>query len=148
MNNKRNLFVSGLTTKFDMAFNVCKSSDEVFKYISQPELFVAIHPVIYKIQELEHGSWKIFEKLRFAGIPFSFCYPATMQCDSVSREISMKAKVMSVVSIDLTFQIQDQQETTRIHELITINSIFPIHPLIKQVLISKHRIMFEKLNQY
>lgn len=147
MSNRNKLFVPGLTTKFDMTFIVRKSPDDVFNYISQPDLFVAIHPVIYKINELEKGSWRIFEKLRFAGIPLSFNYPASMQCDATSRDINMQAVVMNVVAISLSFQINEHKENTRINEHITIKSIFPVHPVIKQVFKNKHKEMFDFLNR-
>ncbi len=145
MSNKRKLIVPGLTTKFDMTFHVGKSPDDVFNYISQPDLFVSIHPVIYKIQELEMGSWKIFEKLHFGGIPFSFSYPASMQCDSVTREITMKAVVMNVVAINLLFQIQKEVDATKVFEAVTISSLLPVHPFVKSVFLKQHQVLFNKL---
>lgn len=145
MSNKRKLIVPGLTTKFDMTFHVGKSPDDVVNYISQPDLFVSIHPVIYKIQELEMGSWKVFEKLHFAGIPFSFSYPASMHCDFITREITMKAVVMSVVAINLTFKIQKELDTTKVFEEVAISSLLPVHPFVKNVFLKQHQVLFDKL---
>lgn len=146
MSYKRKLIIPGLTTKFDMTFHVNKSAEEVFNYISQPDLFVSIHPVIYKIQELEIGNWKIFEKLHFAGIPFSFSYPASIQCDSVSRQININAVVKNIVAIDLIFQIQKNVDASKVFEQVKITSLFPVHPFVKSVFLKQHQVLFNKLN--
>ena len=145
MNSNNDFGVKGFKSKFDLVFNVNKPAHEVFDIISQPELFSAIHPVIYKITEKQKGLWRISEKLEFVGIPFSFHYPAKVQCDQPNNEIKMAAVVFSVVSINLKFCIQQNQNQSTVTEQVAITSLFPVHPFVKQVFTKQHKIMFGNL---
>ena len=130
--NKKDIFTSELY----MNFEVSKSAAQVFEYISKPDLFVSIHPVIYDINE----------RLRFMGVPFSFNYPASISSDKNDLIVSMKAVVFRLISLNLLFEIRESANGTMISEHVYLKGVYPAHPIIKSVFRKQHKTLFENID--
>ncbi|MBK6642844.1 MAG: hypothetical protein IPP34_15555 [Bacteroidetes bacterium] len=140
--NKKDIF----TSELHMNFEVSKSAAQVFEYISKPDLFVSIHPVIYDINEKADGSLHIYERLRFIGVPFSFNYPASISSDKNDLIVSMKAVVFRLISLNLLFEIRESANGTMISEHVYLKGVYPAHPIIKSVFRKQHKALFENID--
>lgn len=130
----------------ELHFNVSKPIDLVFEYLTNMDLFVQIHPVIYKSVERAPFSYQVYEKMNIGIIPYKFNYPVILSSDSANKIIDMKAVVSGLVHIDMQFQLSTVTLGTNITETVTFKSKLPVKVLMEKVFKKQHKLLFENLN--
>jgi hypothetical protein len=110
--------------------------------------FQAVHPVIYKIDHLSENKYLIYETLKFAFIPFSFTYLATVSTSDDHSQVIMDAVVMKLVNISLVFYLSEQNGITYVNEEVKFKSILPVQFILKRVFRKQHKQLFENMESY
>lgn len=128
-------------------FNISKNIDFVFEHLTDMQKFVALHAAIYKMEPLGDHRYKVFETLKFAGIPFSFTYPATVEADPERKTVVMRAVVFRLTKIEMRFTLQAQDEhTTLIEEQIQFKTFLPgIKSVMRRVFKKQHEQLFKNM---
>lgn len=125
-------------------FKIKKPIDQVFETLTDMRKFVAVHPVISKIDNKKDGSYLIHETLKFGFIPFSFTYPATVESLSPDKVI-IRAKIMKLTKVEMIFDIKFEDGHSLIKENISFKSILPIKGLMKKIFKEQHEKLFENI---
>ena len=125
-----------------LEFKVNKSVEEVFKYLTDMQKFVSVHPVIYKIQNIKDNHYLVFEKLKFGFIPFSFTYPVTIESNKINNSVRMYATVMKIVKIEMNYTLSVDYEQTLVSEHIQINTVLPVKTMMNKIFKTQHNQLF------
>lgn len=115
-----------------------KSADVVFDYLTDMKKFVAVHPIIYKMDDLSNGRYKVYEKLGF----ISFTYSATVIGDSQNKTVNIKAVVMKITHVEMNFAIKSEGDYSIIHETIDFRTPLPIKGILKNIFTRQHKQLF------
>lgn len=128
-----------------LSFTIHKDLDLVFEQLTDMQKFAAVHPVITKIDQNTNGHYLVHETLRFAFIPFSFSYPASVEQRFADKTVWMRATVFKLTKIEMRFRLTAEQNFTRIEEEIQFKSPFPIQFLLKKVFREQHEKLFKNI---
>ena len=131
-----------------LKFHVHKPIEIVFSLLSDMHKFQSVHPVIYKIDHLSENKYLIHETLKFAFIPFSFTYPATVTTSDDLSQVVMEAVVMKLVNISLVFKLSEQNGITTVNEEVKFKSILPVQFILKSVFRKQHNQLCENMEGY
>lgn len=126
-------------------FKVDKPIEEVFYALSDMQKFVSVHPVIKKIDQLGDNNYLIHETLRFALLPFSFKYPATVESSDLGKSVVMKAHVWKMVKIKMEFVLRKDNTSTIIDEDVEFRSKLPVRLIMEAVFKKQHKLLFENI---
>src|ERR1700712_597480 len=99
-----------------LSFEVKKSPECVFRFLSDPQLFVAVHPVITRMEPNADGSYKMHETLMFGPFRHSFVYQATIEASLTGNTVTMKALVMKIVRIKIVIRLRETLAGTVVDE--------------------------------
>ncbi len=105
--------------------------------------FVSIHPIIYKMDDLGNGNYKVYEKLGF----ISFTYSATVTGDPQTKTVNIKAVVMKMTHIEMNFTIKTEGDYSHIHETVTFKSPLPIKGIMQSIFEKQHKQLFLNIEQ-
>ena len=94
----------------ELSFQIKKPVDVVFDYLTDMQKFVSIHPVITKIDKTGNDCYLVHETLTFGFIPFSFTYPVTIESNTVNHSITIRATVMKLTKIEMTFLLTQNND--------------------------------------
>jgi len=119
-------------------YKLNKPADLIFDCLTNMTRFVALHPVIEKVNYLGNDKFKIFETLKLGFIPISFTYPAVIEGDYESKQVVMKAVVM-------VFTINEKNGYSIVREEIKFKSALPIKSIMQQVFIKQHALLFKNI---
>jgi hypothetical protein len=108
-----------------------QQADVVFNYMTDMKKFVSMHPIIFKMDDLGNGNYKVYEKLKLLGIPTTFTYSATVTGDPQNKTVNIKAVVMKMTHIEMNFTIKQEGDQSHIHETVTFKSPLPIKGIMK-----------------
>jgi hypothetical protein len=117
-------------------------ADVVFDHLTDMKKFVSIHPIIYKMDDLANGNYKVYEKLKLFGIPTTFTYNAAVVGDPKAKTVKIKAVVMKMTKIEMNFTITAEGEHSHIHETVTFRSPLPIKGLMQNIFKAQHKQLF------
>ena len=126
-------------------FKVNKPYDQIFDYLTDMQKFVTVHPVIYKIEPIRNNEFLFFETLKFGIIPWSFTYPGVIEGSYEGKKVFMKATVLKLVKIEMTFSFEKTGDATLVREVITFNSIFPVKFLMEKIFTQQHKQLFSNI---
>lgn len=129
----------------ELSFEVNNTVQEVFRYLSDMEAFVSVHPLIYRIDPIADGSYLIHEKLELGSIPYTFTYPVTIQADAKKGEVKMFAVIKKMIHVEMHFMIHPGDGKTKVKEVVSIKSVLPVKPLLKVVFARQHKKMFDNM---
>lgn len=132
----------------NLEFYIQKPIDTVFSFLLDMKKFESAHPVITKIDHISDNKYLIHETLKFAFIPFSFTYPATVLGNPSQNQVVMEAVVMKLVNVRIEFNLLEENETTIIKEEIQFKSILPVHPILKGGFKKQHKRLFENIEAH
>lgn len=127
-------------------FVVKRDIQTVFEYLTQPEKFVSVHPLIYKMTDLGGGNYKVFEKIRFGPLPYKFTYKANISTGQ-NDEITMKAVVAGMTKITMHFNLTASDDGTEITETVSIRSPLPIKRYMHNLLKEQHTKLFKNIEK-
>ncbi len=130
-----------------LSFNSVKDPDFIFEQLSNTQKFVAIHPVISRMQPTGSDSFLVYETLKFGPLPFYFTYPATVEADAALKKVVMRATVFKLVHVAITFLISGKQGGAGIEETIHFRSVLPVKFFMQKVFREQHTQLFRNLEQ-
>lgn len=128
-----------------LSFKINKPADDVFNYLTDMKKFASIHPVIDKIDSLGNNNYLVYEKLKAGFVPCSFTYPASVQGNYGKLIVIIKAKVMKLANIEMTFWLQQNGNYTLVYETIDIKTFLPIKSFMKKVFTTQHNQLFKNM---
>lgn len=123
-----------------------KPVSTVFDYLTNMKKFVAVHPIIYKMDDLGQDNYKVYEKLGLV----SFTYSATVKGDPQTKTVNIKAVVMKITHVEMNFTIKSEGDYSFIHETVDFRTPLPIKAILKNIFTKQHKQLFlniEKENQ-
>ncbi len=121
--------------------HVSKSADEVFACLTDAAQFVAVHPVIYRLEALDATRYRVFERLPL--LPFSFTYPATISGLREAGEVRMEATVGGgLVHIGMRFTITPHGAGCVVREDVTFRTWLPVRAVLERLFQRLHRQLF------
>ena len=130
-----------------LQYKIAKSPDFVFDYLTDMQKFVKAHPIIFQIDDLGEGNYKIHEKLKIGFIPVTFTYPAHVKGNKQEGKVSMKAIVMKINKIEMNFTISSEGSHTIISEQVTFNAILPIRLILQNIFKKQHTLLFANIEK-
>lgn len=129
----------------DLSYNINKKPAYVFDHLTDMQKFAAIHPVITAIDKTGGNKYLVHETLKAGPFAFSFKYPVTINADAQMNTIVMKAVVMKITTVEMTFILKPQQDGTRVNENITFRSPLPIRSVLEKVFKEQHALLFRNM---
>jgi carbon monoxide dehydrogenase subunit G len=133
------------TSRITLVFDVPKPPAVVFAHLAEPPLFVAIHPVISRMEATGPGQYLVHETLKLGRWPYSFTYPATIEADQAAHTVRVRATVRRLVHIQMDFRLSSSDGGTTVHETVTFRSWLPLGPLMAPVFRQQHARLFANL---
>ncbi|MBC7447850.1 MAG: hypothetical protein H7330_07300 [Hymenobacteraceae bacterium] len=130
----------------ELTYDIPRHVEFVFRHLADMEHFVAVHPVIYRVEALGGDRYVMHEKLPFWLAP-AFRYPATVEPDPAAGRIRMRASVLRLVHFTLDFQLSAVGPHTRVDETIEIRSVLPVKRLMKYILQRLHGQLFHNIGR-
>ncbi len=130
----------------NLIFKVNAKIDVVFDYLTDMQKFVAIHPVITKINSLGNNNYLVHETLKIGFIPISFTYPVNIVQNKIAKNVIIKATVMKVNKIEMIFNLHTKNQSTIIEEFITFKTFFAIKPIMQSIFKKQHLQLFKNLD--
>ena len=128
-----------------LIFKIHQTPEMVFDYLTDMQKFVSVHPVISKIDRLSENNYLVHETLKFGFIPFSFTYPVTIQQDLDRKRVEMKATVMKITKIEMTFNLRQENDFTIVEESILFKSPLPIKFIMQNIFRKQHNKLFKNI---
>lgn len=122
-----------------------KSPAIVFDYLTDMQKFVSIHPVIFKMDRLNGNEYLVHETLKIGPVRISFRYPAIVNGSVDQRSVTMRATVMKITSVKMTFSLREIPTGTQVEEEIIFSSILPIGFILQRIFRVQHTKLFENL---
>lgn len=124
---------------------VNKPCAEVYKYLTDMQKFVAVHPVIFRMDKISDNEYQVFEKLNF--IPFPFKYRAVVEGNQAGDKVFIKATVMKIVHIRMTFDLLENGGITNVKELVDFKSFLPVHLVMRSIFKTQHTLLFSNISK-
>ncbi|MDZ4666914.1 MAG: SRPBCC domain-containing protein [bacterium] len=131
-----------------LTFKINKPIDMVFDYLTDMQKFVSVHPVISKIDRLTSNNYLVYETLKFGFIAISFTYSVTIDSNFKERTVVMRATVMKLTKIEMSYKLNTENNSTLIRETILFKSPLPIKILLQNVFRKQHKRLFENIESF
>jgi len=129
----------------ELSFKINKSADFIFDYLTDMQKFVSVHPVITKIDKTNNDSYLVYETLKFGFIPFSFTYPVTIESNFSDKNVIIRATVMKLTKIEMTFVLKAGKDFTVIEETIQFKSPLPVKSTMQNIFKKQHGQLFKNI---
>ncbi len=126
-------------------FTVHKPVAILREYLTDMKKYVSVHPVITKISHTEANRYLVYETLKLGWIPYSFTYPVTIELPPETNSVVIRATVMKLTRIQMTFLLKAMGESTVVEETIVINSPLPVKGIIEKIFRTQHTQLFENI---
>lgn len=128
-----------------LSFRLTKSPDYIFDYLTDMQKFVSVHPVITQIDNTGNDNYLVHETLKLGFIPFSFTYPVTIESKPFDKTVIIRATVMKLTKIEMTFVLKDDNDFTVVQENILFKSPLPIKSIMQSVFKTQHEQLFKNI---
>jgi carbon monoxide dehydrogenase subunit G len=122
-----------------------KPAGFVFDHLTDAQKFVSVHPVIYKMEKLKENQYKVFETLKFGFLPYAFTYIATIEGDVQNQRVVMRATVMKINKIEMTFEIRQENGFVEVDEEVIFRS--PVKRMMENIFRKQHLQLFENIGR-
>jgi carbon monoxide dehydrogenase subunit G len=123
-------------------FKIKKPLDFVFDHLTDMQKFVAVHPIIFKIDHLGENKYLVHERLKLGFFPLSFTYIVTVKGNPENKTVSIKTKVMKMVGIEMNYTLRSQADHTHVNEEIIFTSYLPVKPIMQKIFRKQHQQLF------
>lgn len=127
-----------------LQFTVIQNLSKVFQSLSEPEKFVSVHPLIFKMDALGDAHYRVYERVKLGFIPYRFSYRAEISHNG-KDEVTMNAVVLGITRLHLHFKLSENGEGTTIIEKAEIAGPFPVKHIMHRVLATQHELMFKNI---
>jgi len=131
----------------NLSFSLHKSPDFIFDYLTDMDKFAKVHPVITKIDSLGDNRYLVHETLRLGFIPYSFTYPVSIESDQLNGKVTIKATVMKVTHIEMSYSIRQEGELSIVDETISIKSFLPLKSMMEKIFREQHTLLFQNMDK-
>lgn len=128
-----------------LSFSVKKNPDFIFDYLTNMQKFVSVHPVITQIDRISDKNYLVHETLKLGFIPFSFTYPVIIGSTSINNAVTIRATVMKITEIQMTFLIKPDKDFTVIEENIKFKSPLPVRSIMESIFKKQHTQLFKNI---
>lgn len=118
----------------------------VFNHLVDVEKFVAVHPLIYKMEKTGENQYKVFERVQMMFFKYSFTYTAQIFSNEAQNEVRILATVQKFTKIDMRFLLEESASGTTITEHLNIQSPLPIKGYLSKLFQSQHKLLFERID--
>lgn len=116
----------------------------VFDHLADMQKFVSVHPVIYRIESLGENKYLIYETLKFAFIPYSFTYTATVDSNKETNSVVMNATVMKN-KIEMIFHLTSGDGFCLVEEKVTVKTSLLIKSMMQKIFRKHHAQLFRNI---
>jgi carbon monoxide dehydrogenase subunit G len=131
----------------ELRFEVNKPTHIVFDYLSDMQKFVSIHPVIHKIEDKGNNTYLVHETLKLGFIPFTFTYPASIECSKEENQVKIKATVMKLTKVEMHFKIESKSNVSVVNEVVNFYSILPVKFAMRRIFRTQHTKLFKNMSE-
>jgi carbon monoxide dehydrogenase subunit G len=128
-----------------LQFELPHPASKVIEYLSDPVKFTKVHPLIEKMELIEKGRYRVFEKVKFGPFPYSFTYVAAIDQDLEDGKVHMKISIKIGTRISFTFKVSPISDGCRVEEMVKMQSLLPIRGYMKKLISGQHKILFENI---
>ena len=116
----------------------------VYACLTDMGLFVATHPLIYRVTDLGGQRYRMYERLPgLRWLPFS--YPAEVAGDPQGRVVQMQAKVFGLVAIAMVFELQPTALGCTVEEAVDIQAWLPVRKVVAKIFRAQHVRWFQNI---
>ncbi len=126
-------------------FRIKKSPDIILDYLTDMQKFASVHPVISKIEKTTEGKYIVHETLKLGLFPFSFTYPASIESRPLHNTIIIRATVMKLTKIEMTFVLKAEKDATVVEESIKFKTLLPVKFIMEGVFRAQHTQLFKNI---
>lgn len=130
---------------FSLTFYSPHRASRVRPYLVEAEKFVAVHPLIYRIEPRVAPHVKMYERVTFGFLAHRFTYPATIEV--VDGRVELRACVMGMVRIAMTFSFTETPGETLVREDVTLRTFLPVKRFMRWLIREQHAIMFANIER-
>lgn len=127
-----------------LTFKIDKDIPTTLKYFTEVHKFVSVHPLIYKMTDLNNNNYKVYERVRFGLFYYRFSYYAKIE--QIDNSLRIYASVMGLTKLTMLFNFHIEENKTIIIEELTIQSILPIKKFMTNLITKHHQEMFKNIN--
>jgi carbon monoxide dehydrogenase subunit G len=124
-----------------------KSPDQLFLYLTDMHKFAEVHPVIYKAEKISEIEYRLYEKIKFLFIPFSFSYKVKIEKVELMNLVILSSKVQRGVYLELSFFLNPVNGRTEIEETIYIKAPVIIKQIFSNTIKKVHKELFENIEK-
>ncbi|MCC5936976.1 MAG: SRPBCC family protein [Lunatimonas sp.] len=128
-----------------LQFIVHRDRIAVMNYLTDPDRFVSVHPLIYQMTALPGGDYLVREKVSLGLFPYRFSYTASIS--AFPDEIHISASVMGLTHINMLFRFETASGSTQVTEKLKIESVLPITNFMASFFEKQHRQLFDNIEK-
>lgn len=136
----------GRAYDLQLRFELKSPARFVFENLSDTDKFVAIHPLIQRMERVGPNDYVVYERIKVWIFPFRFTYPATVVSDRSSMKVTMCATVMRLTSVRMEYDIQPKADGCLVCEDITFATWLPVRFILRRLFQTQHRKLFANLD--
>lgn len=129
-----------------LTFTLRKDKETVHRFLTEPDKFVSVHPLIQKMTPIGVDEYKVYELINLGPLPYRFQYRARIH--SSPDQILIRANVMGLTHIDMNFTLTSVPDGTLVEEDIQIRSLLPIKKLMHKIFREQHEILFRNVEAW
>lgn len=129
----------------NLIFKVHQASEIIFDCLTDMQKFVSVHPVISKIDRLSEKNYLVYETLKFGFISFTFTYPVTIEQDFDQKQVLIKATVMKITKIEMSFKLRQEKGFAIVNESILFKSPLPVKFIMQNIFKKHHNKLFKNI---
>jgi carbon monoxide dehydrogenase subunit G len=133
-----------IKTMTKLTFKIDKDVPTTIKYLTETDKFVSVHPLIYKMKDLNNNNYKVYERVKIGFFTYNFSYFAKIT--QIENSLQIFASVMGLTKLTMLFNFHIEGNKTIIIEELTIQSILPIKKFMTNLVAKQHKEMFENIN--
>ncbi|MES2850689.1 MAG: hypothetical protein V4685_16640 [Bacteroidota bacterium] len=126
-------------------YKIDKPAGVIFNCLTNAKTFVAVHPVITKMKYLGENKYQVSETLPWGLIPCSFTYPVTIEIHYDSKKVIMKAIVMRLVTIEMAYNIKEENGFSLVEETISFETVLPVKERLMKIFKKQHDRLFKNI---
>jgi carbon monoxide dehydrogenase subunit G len=133
-----------IKTMTKLTFKIDKDIPTTIKYLTETDKFVSVHPLIYKMTDLNNNNYKVYERVKFGFFTYNFSYYAKIT--QIDNYLQINASIMGLTKLTMQFNFLKEGNETIINEEIIIQSILPIKNNMTNLITKQHKEMFININ--
>lgn len=126
-----------------LTFKIQKDTQIVLSYLTDIQKFVSVHPLIYKMTELDKNKYKVYESIKLGILTYRFTYQAVLTHEG--SLVLIKASVMGLTKLTMNFHLREEGNETVVVEELTIKSVLPIKNFMTNLISKQHEEMFRNI---